>query len=387
MQREDGPGVQNARRPQGHARGAFDSQALHRRDASVRERPEGGPLGGGAAAGADERGRRIHAAPAPAAAGEAGAHLLLADQARPRLHHVRRVGRARPALHKEMQPVDGLQADCADRRLRADSAGELAMSIKPLVSVIMPTYNSSKHIRAAIDSVLSQTYTNWELCITDDCSNDGTTSILAQYSEMDSRIKYCVLSTNSGAAVARNKSLEMARGRYISYLDSDDVWDSTKIELQVAFMQANDAAFSCVSYRVIDESGTSLGKTVKMPDGLDYRGFLTNNLLQTVGIMVDAEITGRDCLVMPNLRRRQDAATWLQILKRGYTCHGIADVLCSYRRTPGSLSSNKLKAAWGVWSLYRDVEQLPLLFSCKCFIRYAFLAIWKRVYPDRNGKI
>lgn len=251
-----------------------------------------------------------------------------------------------------------------------------------LVSIIMPTYNSAKHLEAAINSVLSQTYRNWELCITDDCSSDNTVAILEEYSKKDGRIKYRVLSKNSGAAVARNSSLDMASGRYVAYLDSDDVWDPTKVELQVMFMRENSIAFSCASYRVIDESGMDLGKTVKMLERTDYRGFLSNNLLQTVGIMVDTEKTGKSCLVMPNLRRRQDAATWLQVLKNGHICHGMRDVLCSYRRVSGSLSSDKCKAAKGVWFLYRKVERLPLLFSCRCFVRYAVLAVWKRTYSN-----
>lgn len=113
---------------------------------------------------------------------------------------------------------------------------------------------------------------------------------------------------------------------------------------------------------------------------VDYVGFLTNNLLQTVGIMVDTVIVDKKYLVMPNLRRRQDAATWLQILKAGFMCYGIDEILAEYRRANNSLSSNKFKAVKGVWSLYRDVEHLSLPFSIYCFTRYAFLAVWKRLY-------
>lgn len=200
-------------------------------------------------------------------------------------------------------------------------------------------------------------------------------AILEEYSKKDGWIKHRLLSKNSGVAVARNSSSDMASGRYITYLDSDDVWDPTKVELQVMFMVENSSAFSCASCRVIDGSGMDLDKTVKMLERTDYRGFLLNNLLQTVGIMVDTEKTGRSCLVMPNLRRRQDAATWLQVLENDHICYRMSDVLCSYRRVSGSLSSEKCKAAKGVWFLYRKVERLPFLFSCKCFVRYAVLVV------------
>ena len=127
----------------------------------------------------------------------------------------------------------------------------------------------------------------------------------------------------------------------------------------------------------------SLNKQVHMLPEVDYVGFLTNNLLQTVGIMVDIDIVDRKYLEMPDIRRRQDAATWLQILKAGYKCYGLDEILAEYRRAGNSLSSNKIKAIKGVWNLYRNIEHLSLLFSCYCFIRYAVLAVWKRVYRKR----
>ena len=142
--------------------------------------------------------------------------------------------------------------------------------------------------------------------------------------------------------------------------------------------------FSCASYQVIDDNGNLLNKKVNMLTKVDYVGFLTNNLLQTVGIMVDTSIVDKELLVMPDIRRRQDAATWLQILKAGFDCYGMNEILAHYRRATNSLSSNKLKAAKGIWSLYRDIEHLSLPFSCYCFVRYAFLAVWKRVYVGGN---
>lgn len=255
----------------------------------------------------------------------------------------------------------------------------------PLVSVIMPAYNSERHVAQAIESVRAQTLPDWELLVSDDRSTDSTREIVSEIAREDSRVRLFALPENSGAAAARNRSLAEARGRYVAYLDADDLWYPEKLERQLALMDGRGAAFSCCSYEVIGEDGEPMGRTVRMLDACDYWGFLTHNLLQTVGIMADTGKVDRGLLVMPPLRRRQDAATWLQVLRAGHVCHGVPEVLCAYRRVSGSLSSNKVKAAKGVWSLYRDVERLPLHTSLYCFARYAALAVWKRTYTEHTG--
>lgn len=258
--------------------------------------------------------------------------------------------------------------------------------MEDLVSIITPSYNSALYIEETIKSVLAQTYQNWEMLIIDDCSTDNTCEIVKKFISTDNRIKLHRLTENSGAAIARNKALELSKGRFIAYLDADDLWYPKKLERQVTFMKKDNYGFSCTSYEVIAEDGTSKDKFIHMLPCVDYKRFLTNNLLQTVGIMVDTSIVERSCLIMPNLRRRQDAATWLQILKSNNDCYGIDEVLAKYRRVSNSLSSNKFKAIKGVWFLYREVENLSLPFSCYCFIRYAFLAVWKRIYINRNKR-
>lgn len=248
------------------------------------------------------------------------------------------------------------------------------------VSIITPTYNSEKYIAKTIESVMSQTYKEWELLIVDDCSSDSTCEIVHKYIEKDERIKLFKLEENAGAAIARNTALDKATGRFIAYLDSDDIWFTDKLGKQVRFMINEKSGFSCTSYNVISDEGEDLRKKITMKKELDYTGFLINNLIQTVGVMVDLEIVNKDRLIMPNMRRRQDAATWLQVLKSGVSCKGIDESLAYYRRASGSLSSNKFKAIKGVWYLYREVEKLPLWFSLYCFVRYAFLAVWKRIY-------
>lgn len=254
------------------------------------------------------------------------------------------------------------------------------------VTVITPSYNSGKYIAKTIESVRSQTYTDWEMIVVDDCSSDDTCAIVEAFARRDARVKLYRQQENAGAGAARTKAMRMAQGRFIAYLDSDDLWKSEKLERQVAFMKAKQCGFSCTSYEVIDDAGNRLNKCVHMLPEVDYVGFLKNNLLQTVGIMVDTELVDREYLAMPDIRRRQDAATWLKILRAGHKCYGMEEVLAQYRRAENSLSSNKFRSVEGVWKLYREIEHLSLPFSCYCFVRYALLAVWKRIYPGGGDR-
>jgi teichuronic acid biosynthesis glycosyltransferase TuaG len=256
--------------------------------------------------------------------------------------------------------------------------------MEAIVTIITPTFNSEKYIEDAIKSVQNQTFVYWEMIIVDDFSSDRTCEIVEAIALVDIRITLIRQNENSGAAKARNKALQKSRGRFIAYLDADDIWYPQKLEKQVSFMLDKTCGFSCASYEVIDDNGSTLNKFIYMKDKVDYTGFLTNNLLQTVGIMVDTNLVDKNKLIMPNMRRRQDAATWLQVLKTGNQCYGINEILAKYRRTANSLSSNKFKAIKGIWYLYREVEKLSLAFSVYCFARYATLAVWKRVYINKN---
>lgn len=254
------------------------------------------------------------------------------------------------------------------------------MASTPLVSVITPTYQSQHYIGETIKTVQNQTYPNWEMLIADDGSTDNTRLIVSQAAKQDNRIRLIPLLQNGGAAKARNAALSQASGKYIAYLDADDLWASDKLEKQVHYMQERNCAFSCTSYQIISDGGKRLNKVISMMPCLDYKGYLLNNLIQTVGVMVDRGIVPGKLLEMPNMRRRQDAATWMQILKAGFPCYGIMEPLAFYRRSKGSLSSNKWGSVSGTWKLYYSVEQLPFSFACRCFLRYAVLAIWKRLY-------
>ena len=252
-----------------------------------------------------------------------------------------------------------------------------------LVSIITPVYKCEKLISETIECVIKQTYTNWEMLLVDDCSPDDSAKIIKEYAKNDKRIKYIKLKENSGAAIARNTALENSKGRFIAYLDSDDLWKPEKLEKQVNFMLENNYVFTCTDYEKIDENGNSLNKIIKIPKKVNYNLFLRNTIIQTVGVMVDTSITGKEVLVMPNIRRRQDAATWCQILKSGYDCYEVPENLSYYRVVKNSLSSNKFKAVKMNWYWYRKIEKLPLWKACFCFIGYAFNAVKKRIYKKK----
>ena len=251
--------------------------------------------------------------------------------------------------------------------------------VNELVSIITPVYNNSEFIKQTIESVQKQTYKNWEMIIVDDCSTDRTPELIKKISQKDDRIKYIKLENNSGAAIARNKALSESRGRFIAYLDADDLWKKNKIQNQIDFMLAHGYAFVCSNYEKIDVNNKIL-KQVKIPKEINYKLFLRNTIIQTVGVMIDSRKTGRELLMMPNVRRRQDAATWCQLLKSGFNCYGVPEFLSYYRVVPNSLSSNKIKAIKGTWFLYRKIEKLSLVNACFCFLGYAINAVKKRIY-------
>lgn len=260
------------------------------------------------------------------------------------------------------------------------------MNTEYKISIITPVYNCERYINKTIETVINQTYSNWELLLVDDCSTDNSAKIIKGYAEKDSRVKYYKLDKNSGAAVARNFALQKSQGRFVAYLDSDDLWKEEKLEKQIYFMLTNNYAFTCTDYEKITENGESLNKIVKIPKKVNYNLFLRNTIIQTVGVMVDTKITGKDILVMPDIRRRQDAATWCQLLKNGYDCYECPENLSYYRVVSNSLSSNKLKAVKMNWYWYRRIEKLPLWKTCYCFIGYAFNAIKKRIYIKKSSK-
>lgn len=257
------------------------------------------------------------------------------------------------------------------------------MENNTLVSVITPVYNCERYIGETIESVLAQTYLNWELLLVDDCSPDSSVDIIHRYVERDERIRYVKLEKNGGAAIARNAALKEARGRYIAYLDADDLWEPIKLERQIDFMQKNHVVFSCCDYEKIEDDGTTTYKIVHMPKKFTYEQCLRNTVIQTVGVIVDTAHVDRKLLQMPDVRRGQDSATWLQMLRNGVEFRGQNEVLAKYRRVPQSLSSNKIQAMKRTWHIYRGVEKLSLVKSLWCLLGWAYHASIRRIYVEK----
>jgi teichuronic acid biosynthesis glycosyltransferase TuaG len=246
---------------------------------------------------------------------------------------------------------------------------------QPLVSVITPVYNASRFIAETIQSVQAQTYQNWEMILVDDQSKDNSREIIQEFVNKDPRIRLIVLEKNSGAAVARNTAINNARGKYIAFLDSDDLWLPTKLQKQVQFMEENEIEFSFTNYKIIKENGEHTNQVVEVPKKITYDELLKNTIIGCLTVMLNIEKLGK--VQMENIRTRQDFVLWLSILKKGYTAYGLQEVLALYRKVEGSISSNKFKAAKQNWKVYREIEQLPLLKAVWCFAWYAFNAIKK----------
>lgn len=248
---------------------------------------------------------------------------------------------------------------------------------KYLVSIVTPVYNSEKFISETIESIQSQTYRNWELLLIDDCSKDNSYEIIKNYMQNDDRIKYIKLEKNSGAAVSRNTGIKNAKGRFIAFIDSDDLWEAKKLEIQVKYMLENKLGFSFTSYRYIKEDGTRTNKIAKAPNKINYNGLLKNTIIGCSTVLIDRNIIGD--FTMPLVRRGQDTATWLQLLKKEKYAYGISEALVNYRLVGNSISSNKITALKRTWNTYRNVEKLGLLKSSYVFCFYVFNAIKKRI--------
>ena len=248
-----------------------------------------------------------------------------------------------------------------------------------LVSIIVPVYNAEKFIKDTIQTVLDQTYKNWELLLINDCSNDNSTNIIEEYKKNDKRIHLINLEENSGAAIARNTGIDNAQGRYIAFLDSDDLWNEKKLEKQLNFIKRNNYEFTYTSYEVTDEKGNRKGKLVSIPQRISYKQALKNTTIFTSTVILDVKKLGKELIKMPNVKRGQDTATWWKILKKIDYAYGLNEVLAFYRRTNNSLSANKIKALKRTWNLYRNVEGLNIIYSCYNFCWYVFNAIKRRV--------
>lgn len=244
-----------------------------------------------------------------------------------------------------------------------------------LVSIITPVYNKERYIAQTIDSVQAQTFGDWELLLTDDCSTDRSAAIIAEYGERDARLRYTCLPRNGGAAAARNEALARAKGRYVAFLDADDLWQPEKLEKQLALMRDKGYGFTYTAIEMIDENGAPRTGKRPVPVRVDYRYLLANTVIACSSVVIDRAVIGD--FRMPPVRKGQDFATWLSILRKGHRAYGIDEALVRYRVAPGSISSNKWAALARTWRIYRQQEQLSLFSAAWYFGWYTFHAVKK----------
>ncbi|WLD22467.1 glycosyltransferase family 2 protein [Aeromonas veronii] len=235
-----------------------------------------------------------------------------------------------------------------------------------LVSIIMPSYNSADTIAKSIESVQKQDYAHWELLITDDCSSDRTVEIVRQLASQDPRISIEINSVNSGAGFSRNQSINRSSGKYIAFLDADDLWLPNKLSTQVFYMEQTGAVFSYTAYQKFSDAG--LGGILMPPTRVTYKELLRGCVIGCLTAMFNAEVLGRQN--MPLIRKRQDMGLWLKLLQLCKEAHGIPQVLAQYRVDSG-MSKNKFNAACYQWLLYRDVVGLNFMQSVWYFGWYA----------------
>ena len=285
-----------------------------------------------------------------------------------------------------------------------------------LVSIIVPVYNAGNYIEETIRMVEAQTYKNWELILVEDCSSDNSRQVIKDYlsrraggeeskdrsqsskqnqsirqsqgssqsqsssQSQDSRqsIRLVEKSRNEGAARARNTGIDEAKGRFIAFLDADDIWMPRKLEKEMAFMEEKKAAFVFTSYEFGNEQAVPGGKVVHAPEMLTYKQALSRTVIFTTTVLLDTEKTGKELIHMPEVKS-EDTALWWKILRNGFVAYGLDEVLAIYRRPAGSLSANKLEAIKRIWNLYRREEQLSLVYSIYNFIFWAFRAALRRI--------
>ncbi len=230
-----------------------------------------------------------------------------------------------------------------------------------LVSIIMPSYNTEKYISESIASVQKQTYADWELIIVDDCSTDNTDEIVKPFLS-DKRIKYIKNETNSGAAVSRNRALREAKGKWIAFLDSDDLWLPVKLEKQIAFMKENDYHFSYTNYVEINEASIPIGRVITGPKRITKRGMYNYCWMGCLTVMYDAETVG--LIQIADIKKNNDYAMWLKICKKS-ECYLLDKVLAMYRRgRTGSISSHSVKTLirWH-FDLFRKAEKQSVMLA------------------------
>ena len=248
------------------------------------------------------------------------------------------------------------------------------------ISIVVPVYRAEKYIEETMDCVRAQTYRDWELLLVEDCGPDRSRQVIEEYIQRtgDDRIHLLTQPANLGAAKARNLGVNEAKGRYLAYLDADDLWEPDKLEKELAFMKEKQAAFVFTGYEFADENGKGTGKVVRVPAVINYKEALKNTTIFTSTVMFDMEKLSKEQLQMPQIKS-EDTALWWRILREGTVACGLNENLVKYRRAGKSLSSNKLEALRRIWNLYRKAEGMSVPSSAWHFCFWAVRAVKRRV--------
>lgn len=244
----------------------------------------------------------------------------------------------------------------------------------PLVSVVMPAFNASEFIIEAIESVVSQKFKDWELIVVDDASIDDTKEIVEKYSQKYSRIKLISLSVNSGPASSRNFAIDVANGRFIAFLDSDDFWDADFLEKMISFSSSKKTPLVYASYRRLDETSGRYRKDFIVPSEVCYEDLLLTNPISCLTAFYDTSFWGKEYMIDC---AREDYTLWLKILKKSKLAYGYKPALATYRIRSESQSRSKLKMAIEQWKVYRDIERIGYIKRVWVFINYSFNGVVK----------
>lgn len=256
---------------------------------------------------------------------------------------------------------------------------------EPLVSIITPNYNGQKFIKNTIESVIKQTFQNWEMLIVDDGSTDGSDKIIKEYAKKNPRIKF--LKTNlskfpklvPGPGAARNTAIEAAKGKYIAFLDNDDLWHSKKLEKQTSFLEKNNYSLVYTWYDIIDEYNRKIGEHTPSDIMLSYRDLLKDCKIGCLTVMYNASKLGKQFIDLNKYDRYADYSLWLKITKQGNDAYCLHERLSSYRLVKGSISANKLNAITHQWHILRQVEKLKIYFAFYNFFFYLTAGLTKKL--------
>lgn len=251
---------------------------------------------------------------------------------------------------------------------------KINMHTNPLVSIVMAAYNAENFIVSTVNSIFSQTYTNWELIIVDDLSKDRTREIIQKID--DNRIRLIISEKNGGPGVARNKGIEAAKGQFLAFLDTDDIWSPDKIQKQVEFMLKNNYPISHTSYSFINEAGEAIPGYVKVSPVVNQNSYMKNTEIGLSTSMINRQLVKK--VQFSPMRDREDTRLWIELLASGYNSYGIEETLMKYRVREGQVSGNKFKSAFRTLKLYLDIKNIPIHSRILNFGFYFINGIIKR---------